>query len=252
MATRSTDTTHAPAVEVRAAAFGYQGRTVLSGVDFALEPGDMLALIGPNGGGKSTLLKGLLHLVSQSGELRISGRPPKQARRACGYVPQVDGIDPDFPISVLGVALMGVGRRTGPALWPRRRDRETARQALRRMRLDGQERCAFNELSGGQRQRALVARALAGTPSVLLLDEPLSATDSASTAAITKVLRELRGDGTTVVLSTHDHEFARRECSHALLLNGIQHAFGQCEHVLESPELASCYGHVPAVSGIRE
>ena len=155
-----------PAVEVRGATFSYAGEPALSDVDFALPRGGMLALVGPNGGGKSTLLRGLLHLVDVSGEVRVLGTAPKQARRRCGYVPQVEAVDREFPISTLGVVLMGVGRRTGPPLWPRGRGKAAAREALGRVGLGGHERRPFRVLSGGQRQRVAVARALASRPEV--------------------------------------------------------------------------------------
>lgn len=235
-------------VEIHGATFTYAGHAALTGVDFTLGSGNMLALAGPNGGGKSTLLRGLLHLVDATGDIRVLGDPPKQARRQCGYVPQADNVDPDFPISALGVVLMGVGRRTGPALWPRTRDRATARSALHQVGLDGHERRPFSVLSGGQRQRLLVARALASHPEVLLLDEPFSGVDAASARIIEDSLAEIRQRGGTVLVSTHDHEFARRACSHSLLLNRTQYGFGPCDDVLTSTAVAGCYtGQTPEV-----
>lgn len=228
-------------IDVRGASFTYGGSTVLSEVDFSVERGELVALIGPNGGGKSTLLKGLLHLVRASGSIQVLETSPKRARRRCAYVPQADSVDPDFPISTLGVVLMGVGDRTGPPLWPRKQDKATARAALHRVGLDGQERRPFNVLSGGQRQRVLVARALAARPEVLLLDEPLSGADATSARIIEDSLGEITQAGATVVVSTHDHDFTRRTCSHALLLNGVQYAFGRCDDVLTSTAIAECY-----------
>ena len=229
------------AVVVRSASFSYAGERALTDVDFAVDAGDAVALVGPNGGGKSTLLRGLLHLVDATGQVRVLGEHPKKVRQRCGYVPQVDSVDPEFPITALGVVLMGVGRRTGPPLWPRKRDGAAAREALRQVGLDGCERRPFRVLSGGQRQRVLVARALASRPEVLLLDEPFSGVDATSAAAIEQALQRERSSSATVVVSTHDHEFARRACTHALLLNGVQHGFGSCEAVLEPTALARCY-----------
>ncbi len=240
-------------IDVRQASFAYGGSTALTDVEFAVHAGEMVALIGPNGGGKSTLLKGLLHLVHTTGSIHVLETSPKRARPRCAYVPQADSVDPDFPISTLGVVLMGVGDRTGPPLWPRKRDKVTARAALHRVGLDGQERRPFNVLSGGQRQRVLVARALAARPEVLLLDEPLSGADATSARIIEDSLGEIRQTGGTVVISTHDHEFTRRACSHALLLNGIQYAFGSCDDVLTSAAIAECYtGRARDTSGAAE
>ncbi|MCA1185954.1 MULTISPECIES: metal ABC transporter ATP-binding protein [unclassified Saccharopolyspora] len=228
-------------VEVSAATFSYDGRAALEGVEFTACSGDMLALIGPNGGGKSTLLRGLLGLVDSTGVVRILGENATLSRSRCAYVPQADGVDPEFPISVLGVVLTGVGKRTGPALWPRTRDRATAREALGRVGLDGYERRLFGELSGGQRQRTLLARALAAQPRVLLLDEPFSGVDKPSADIIEAELLELTRGGRTVLISTHDHEFARRACTRAVLLNRVQRGFGPVADVLTSELLVSCY-----------
>jgi manganese/iron transport system ATP-binding protein len=201
----------------------------------------VLALAGPNGAGKSTLLRGVLGLVETSGEVRVLGEEPKRARARCAYVPQAGGMDPHFPITALGVVLTGIGKRTGPPLWPRTRDRALARDALRGVGLEDRERRMFGELSGGQQQRVLLARALAARPEVLLLDEPFNGVDRPSAEFIEAGLVELAERGGAVLVSTHDHEFACRACTSALLLNHTQWGFGPAREVLAPQSLVDCY-----------
>ena len=164
------------------------GADVLTGVDFALEPGTIAAVLGPNGGGKTTLFRALLdELPERRGTVELEGRP--------AYVPQTDRTRLDFPVSALDVVLMGAYGRT-PAWRPlARADRDAARDALDRVGLADRARKRFGALSGGQRQRVLIARALLQDSRVLLLDEPLSGVDAASATRIEALFAELRGRG---------------------------------------------------------
>ena len=191
---------------------------VLRGVSFALEGGTIAAVLGPNGGGKTTLFRALL------GDLPVrAARWSSTARPA--YVPQTDRTRLDFPVSALDVVLMGAYGRT-PA-WRRvaRADREAARAALDRVGLADRARRRFGALSGGQRQRVLIARALLQDSPVLLLDEPLSGVDAASAVRIEGVFQELRGEGRVLLVATHDVEQARR-WDRVVCLNGEQIAVG--------------------------
>jgi manganese/iron transport system ATP-binding protein len=231
------------ALRFAGAELGYRGRAVLSGVDFALEPGQAVALVGPNGAGKSTLIKAVLGMAQVlGGTVEVLGGPPHTAAGRTAYVPQLDSLDPDFPVSAAQVVLMGRYHRTGWWRPTSRTDRRIAADALDRVGLADQARVRFGLLSGGQRQRVLVARALAAQPRLLLLDEPFNGVDMISQEAIVQVLGELSDAGTAVVLSTHDLTVARRVGDLVCLLNGRQYAVGAPDDVLTVPLLRAAYG----------
>ncbi len=161
------------AIAVESLAAAYDGEPVLEDVSFEVAPGRSVCVLGPNGGGKTTLFLALLgELEPVAGRVEVSGRP--------AYVAQTDRTRLDFPVTALDVALMGTLANGRWWLPPRRADRDAARAALDRVGLGDQADVRFGELSGGQRQRALLARALVQDAAVLLLDEPLSGVDPAS------------------------------------------------------------------------
>ena len=213
---------------------GYGAHTVLREVDFEVEPGRTLCVLGPNGGGKTTLFRALLgELDPFAGSVRVEGRP--------AYVAQTERTRLDFPVSALDVALMGSLSSGRWWLPPRASEREAARAALERVGLAGEAGVRFGELSGGQRQRVLIARALVQDTRVLLLDEPLAGVDPASAEAIESLFSELRGEGRTLLVSTHDVDSARR-FDLVLCLNGHQVAFGAPGEVLDRRALEETYG----------
>jgi ABC-type Mn2+/Zn2+ transport system ATPase subunit len=224
----------APAVLAEGLAAGYGGPPVLQGVSFAVEPGHTVCVLGPNGGGKTTLFRALLgELEPAAGTVRVSGRP--------AYVSQTERTRLDFPVSAFDVALMGTLAHGRWWLPPRRADRVAARTALERVGLENEAGVAFGELSGGQRQRALLARALVQDARVLLLDEPLSGIDPASATLIDGVFADLRGQGRTLLVSSHDVESARG-FDLVLCLHGRQVAFGPPGEVLDRATLEATYG----------
>ncbi|MCD7101363.1 metal ABC transporter ATP-binding protein [Pseudoclavibacter sp. 13-3] len=227
---------------------GYDGITpALTGVDGTLCEGQALALIGPNGSGKSTLLKGVLGLLRvQHGSITVLGRRPADARDDVGYLPQATDIDATFPVTVRQVVSMGryrrqTGRRFG---WLRRAsadDRAAIDRSLDRVGLTGLASRRFGQLSGGQQQRVLLARALAGDPRILLLDEPFNGLDETNRSALERILETLLADGLSVVLSTHDIGLARVVCSHVAVLAGRQIAFGPIDEVLTPAVIEEAY-----------
>lgn len=196
-----------PVITMEGLTFAYDGSPVLEDVNLAIGARDFVSVVGPNGGGKTTLLKlvlGLLH--PHKGRVRVFGLSPEQARPRIGYVPQSAKLDLQFPASVMDVVLMGrLGRGTlfGPYA---NRDKEAAVKALTDVGIDSLGSLSFSALSGGQRQRLLIARALACEPELLLLDEPTSNLDVAIEEELYELLRNLN-ERLTIVLVSHDLGF---------------------------------------------
>ncbi len=214
---------------------GYAGRApVLRDVSFALSPGTIAGVLGPNGGGKTTLFRALLdELPVRHGTVELPG--------AVAYVPQTDRTRLDFPLSALDVVLMGAYART--AVWRRmpREERARARTMLERAGLGDRARARFGALSGGQRQRVLIARALLQDAPVLLLDEPLTGVDATSAALIETLFGELRAEGRILLVSTHDVEQAQAWDT-VICVNGRQVAFGAPSETLDAEVLKATYG----------
>ncbi|MDG6103857.1 ABC transporter ATP-binding protein [Dactylosporangium aurantiacum] len=231
------------ALRLAHATAGYDGTPVLQDVTGQVRAGETVALIGPNGAGKSTLIKAVLGLVPvTAGTITVLGRAPAAARRDVAYVPQADTLDPQFPISVAQVVLMGRYRRTGWLRRPGRTDRRIAADALDLVGLADRARVRFGALSGGQRQRVLLARAIAQQPRLLLLDEPFNGVDVVSQDALLAAIGALIRQGAAAVISTHDLALAHLACDAACLLNRHVHGFGPVREVLTPALLRAAYG----------
>jgi len=194
------------AVEIRDVSFSYGEAAILSSIDLRVRVGEYIGLIGPNGGGKTTLLRilmGFLH--PDEGSVSIFGKPVREARRLIGYVPQNLRYDRTVPITVLELVLSGLVGQTrwwGPY---RSQDKRRALEALELVGLADRANDAFGALSGGQAQRALIARALVSQPQLLLLDEPTANVDAEAEAEIFALIHSLRGKQ-TIMMVTHDLE----------------------------------------------
>lgn len=209
-------------VEASEVDFGYGRSLVLEEVEFSIVRGESLCMIGPNGGGKSTLLKLLLGLLHpRSGSVRVLGAEPEKTRRRIGYVPQAIRFDPLFPISALDIVLMGrIDRhRIGP--YPRR-CRDVAKDALDQVGLADYAGRPFSDLSGGERQRALIARALAAEPELLFLDEPTASIDLSVEARFIETLARLR-EKMTILMVTHDLDLIQAVGDSVLCVNHRVH-----------------------------
>jgi len=199
-----------PVISLHDVTFSYGGEPVLEDVNLSVGEREAVCIVGPNGGGKTTLVKLILGLLTpQRGEVRVFGQPPRRARLRAGYMPQHIQHDPQFPVTVMDIVLMGrlgQGGWGGVLGWHGRADRRAALDALAQVDMEGIERRPFAALSGGQRQRVLIARALACKPELLLLDEPTSNVDSLVEAKLLDLLRELNRR-MTIVMVSHDLGF---------------------------------------------
>ncbi len=198
--------------------FAYNSEPILKDVNLEIQSGEFVSIIGPNGGGKTSLLLLALGMLRPNrGTVQVFGRAPERERSRLGYVPQFTHFDPLFPVTVYDVVQMGrLGRFwTGPY---RKEDREAALTALEQVGLGELRRRSFAELSGGQRQRVLIARALATEPEVLLLDEPTANVDRLATDKLYELLVELN-QRLTVVLVSHDLGIVSRFVSSVVCVN---------------------------------
>ena len=223
-----------PLIEARDLAAGYDGKAAISAVGFSLHAGERMALLGPNGGGKTTLLRAIL------GEIRpLAGRLEVAVR--CATVPQTERSQLDYPVSALDVAAMGALSRLPWWRRPGRRDRAAARRALERVGLGDRADATFGKLSGGQRQRVLIARSLVQEARVLLFDEPFSGLDTPSSERLEALIAALAEEGHGILIATHDLEQARRWDS-VLCVNHRQIACGAPDLVLDLRTIEETYG----------
>jgi zinc transport system ATP-binding protein len=193
-----------PIIEIKDLWFSYDGIPILKEVNFTAQRRDFIALLGPNGGGKTTLLKLMLGLLKpQKGTIRIFGQSPSESSHRIGYVPQNLHFDQSFPISVLEVVLMG---RLKPGAGRSRytyEDKAAAKHALDGVEMREHHNRRIGELSGGQRQRVFIARALVDEPELLFLDEPTTSVDSKHQTDLFDILRRLN-ETVTIIVVSHD------------------------------------------------
>ena len=211
---------------------GYENRAIQENLNFSINAGDYLCIVGENGSGKSTLMKTLLHLQPPiSGTIELGDGLRKNE---IGYLPQQTLVQRDFPASVKEIVLSGCQGRCGWRPFYNKEDKEIARKAMEKMMIqDLQDRC-YRELSGGQQQRVLLARALCAAKKILLLDEPVSGLDPKVTAEMYQLIKDLnKKDEITIIMISHDIEAAVRYATHILHI-GEHCFFGTKKQYLES------------------
>ncbi len=210
---------------------GYDGREILHDLNFTVNSGDYLCIVGENGSGKSTLMRTMLGLQPPlSGEIRM-GDGLKQTE--IGYLPQQTPVQKDFPASVWEIVLSGCQSLNPGKPFYSGSEKELARKNMERMGITGFAKRCYRELSGGQQQRVLLARALCATQKCLLLDEPVSGLDPKVTAEMYELIRRLNEDGITVIIISHDIHAAAACASHILHI-GNKLFFGTKREYLES------------------
>lgn len=224
------------ALTITGGAFSYGTTPALTDVTITVKPGEAMALIGPNGSGKSTLLKGVLGLIPL-----VEGTMGLGKTEGIGYLPQTEHIDPEFPVTLKQVVMMGRYRKLGLFRFPSSSDRAAVRKAIASVGLTNVANKRFGSLSGGQQQRGFLARALASEPGLLLLDEPFNGLDQPNRDALMQTLRQLKAAGVAIIVTTHDLDLAREVCDTVLFVNGRQIAFGPKEEVLTLANLQEVF-----------
>ena len=218
-------------LSVRDLSLGYDAHSIVEGLNFTVNAGDYLCIVGENGSGKSTLMKTLLRLQAPlSGEILIGDG---LQNNEIGYLPQQTVVQKDFPASVREIVLSGCQGRCGLRPFYNKEEKKLAEENMDRMGIKDLANRCYRELSGGQQQRVLLARALCATRKILLLDEPVSGLDPKVTAEMYELIAELNKEGITIIMISHDIEAAVRYASHILHI-GKKLFFGTRDEYLHS------------------
>ncbi len=231
-----------PAVEFRQVVCGYLGRPALVDVNLSVPAGDFVGIVGPSGAGKTTLLRAILGAADiYSGEVLVDGQPVRGQRSRAGYVPQLETIDWNFPVTVEQVVLMGRASK-GWLPWNRKRDVEEAYAVMERLGIAGLAKRHIRALSGGQQQRVFLGRALFSNPKLLLLDEPTAGVDIKTRDDILHLLDELNHEGVTILLTTHEINAVAAHLPWVICVNGRVIAEGPPHEVFNRDVLRQTYG----------
>jgi len=226
-------------------------RLALYNVNCTVNAGTLTGLVGPNGGGKSTLFKAIMGFLRPSqGQIGIGGIPIQTAQKQqlMAYVPQSDEVDWNFPVSVFDVVMMGRYGYMNLLRIPSVRDRRVVMASLERVGMSDFRHRQIGELSGGQKKRAFLARALAQAGKVMLLDEPFTGVDVKTEKQIIALLMQLREAGHTILVSTHDLASISTFCDRAIFINRTVLASGTIAETFTADNLAMTFGGLPASS----
>ncbi len=225
-------------IEFENVSLGYGNKIVIKDLNFFIKEKTFLGLVGPNGAGKTTILKGILGLLKPiKGSIRFN---KKQVRP--GYVPQREVIDEIFPLTVLDIVIMGRYSLLPPLKWPGKKDREEALRCMDYLGIAELADSPYRDLSGGQKQRVLIARALAGDPPLLILDEPTNGMDLAGEKAIMDLIFKLhREKNITIVFVTHYLSLMANYSGEMMILGENFYNFGRTEEIINDEILSNIY-----------
>ncbi len=220
-------------LECKNVTLGYEGSVVTEGINFSVNEGDYLYILGENGSGKSTLVKALLGLKSQmSGDINFGS---ELGKNEIGYLPQQTVVQRDFPASVKEIVLSGCVTRSGLRPFFRSSEKKLASDIMKRLDIENLASRCYRELSGGQQQRVLLARALCAAKKLLLLDEPVTGLDPKATNEMYELIADLnKNDGITIIMVSHDINAAVKYASHILHIGSTQLFFGKKKDYLKS------------------
>ncbi|NCO67397.1 MAG: metal ABC transporter ATP-binding protein [Nitrospirae bacterium CG_4_10_14_0_8_um_filter_41_23] len=235
------------AIEINNLTVNLNGREVLKDITLSLDEGRFIGIVGPNGGGKTTLLRAILGLIKpSSGEIFVFGKYPEDVLKTgsiFGYLPQRLKVDPDFPIRVIDVVMMGRYGRVGILRWPKDEDRKKTIEYLSMMGVEKLRNAQFGQLSGGQQQRVSVARALAGEPKILILDEPNTGIDVIGQGDFYHLLKGIQKRfNITILMASHDIGTIPAYVDEIACLNYTFHYQGNPLGALNETVLTKLYG----------
>ncbi len=232
-------------IDVENLTVAYHGKVALHGASLQIQSGSISGLVGMNGSGKSTLFKAIMGFLKPvTGRVLINGLPIKsvQKKSLVAYVPQSEEVDWNFPVSVHDVVMMGRYGYMNILRIPSAKDQRVVRESLERVEMWSMRDRQIGELSGGQRKRAFLARALAQQGTVLLLDEPFTGVDIKTEKALIDLLLELRKEGHTILISTHDLASITTFCDQVVLINRTILAYGDTSEVFTEENLSRTFG----------
>ncbi len=232
-----------PVVELRDVTCGYDGQPVLNDLSLAIMPGDFVGLLGPSGSGKTTLLRTILGAVPlMAGQVMVHGSDITRQRQHPGYVPQLETIDWNFPVTVEEAVMMGRTMSNAVFPWYKRQEQKLAHEMMERLGISNLARRHIRDLSGGQQQRVFLARALVGSPRLLLLDEPTSGVDIKTRDDAMHLLHDLNHQGVTIIMTTHEINAVAAHLPWIVCINGRKVAEGPPAEIISSEVLKQTYG----------
>jgi len=232
-----------PIVELKHVESGYEGHQILNNVDLKIMSGDFVGLLGPSGSGKTTLLRTILGSTKlYGGSVKVNGIDIRHKRPKIGYVPQLETIDWNFPVTVEEVVMMGHTMNRPLYPWHKKSEKKLASEIMERLGIYHLVNHHIRDLSGGQQQRAFLARALVSNPSLLLLDEPTSGVDIKTRDEVMHLLHDLNHQGVTVIMTTHEINAVAVHLPWLVCINGNILAEGPPTEVITTEMLKLTYG----------